>query len=82
MKVVIRRVVSKDWEAIYLNDNITQIGHSVPIEYICEHLQKLIKDANESITEIDGEHYFINDKYVEEFDFPSNFKEIKEYMFE
>lgn len=82
MKVIVRRVKSDDWEAIYINDNRVYEAHHTPIEFVCEHLQKLIIANNEPITEINGESYYLNDNYAENNGFPLKFSDIPEDMFE
>ena len=81
MKVIIRRVVWDDWEAIYVNDNLAlEAPRKVPIEFVCEHIQKLINDTGMPVTEIEGERYNIYSE--DDVNFPQNFNDIPKEMFE
>lgn len=82
MKTIVRRVKSDDWEAIYINDDRVHEAHHSLIEFVCEHLQKLIIVNNEPITEIEGESYYLNESYAEDNGFPLKFSDIPEDMFE
>lgn len=82
MKVIVKQVVSDDWEAIYINNERVIEDHHVPLYLIFEWVQELIDLHKDPITEISGERYYLNDNYAEECGFPKRFSDIPEDMFE
>ena len=82
MEVVIRKVKSDDWEALYINNNKIDEGHRIEIKDVCNALQYLIESKGISIHKITGENYYLNGEYAEDNGFPLEFTEIPSDMFE
>lgn len=82
MKVIVRQVVSDDWEAIYINDKRIIEDHHAPFYLIFEWLQYFIDVHKDPITDISGERYYLSDNYAEEYGFPERFSDIPEDAFE
>jgi len=82
MEVVIRKVRSDDWEAIYINNNKVDEGHKIEIKDVCDSLEYLIESRGVTINKIKGENYYLNEEYVEDNGFPLKFNEIPKDMFE
>ena len=82
MEVIVRKVKSDDWEALYINNNKVDEGHKIEIKDVCDSLEYLIESRGVTINKIKGENYYLNEEYAEDNGFPLEFSEIPEDMFE
>lgn len=82
MEVIVRKVKSDDWEALYINNNKVDEGHRIEIKDVCDALEYLIESRGVTIHKIIGENYYLNEEYIEDNGFPLGFDEIPENMFE